>query len=149
MNALKFEKHVYDGKVSQKARTSAELVSMGTKEIENQVTGKFYLLAQAKVDFGNGNIKEVSCMVYESNYSHEKADWVPGESYLATITVEKGAKAPLITLSHLRSAPRVSFEDAGIDLGELDFDMPTEDSQVTENEEVAEEEVAEDSLGLG
>lgn len=70
---------------------------------------KNYKLANIEFVDVTGVKQVVSAVCYEANYTHEKADFQVGGTYLATATLT--AQGPFIQLSHLTaSADRASIE---------------------------------------
>lgn len=91
-----------------------KLLNNLSTEVFTNTNGKKYKLATIQYKTIKGEVKQTSAMVYEGNYAHENANFVIGNTYLATATVVESGKDPIITLSHLTANERASASDFGL-----------------------------------
>lgn len=102
----------------------AKLVSISNKVLEFNNDNKTpYRVATIEFETANNELKQVSAIVYESNFSY---GMTPGTTYRAKAIFTPGQAQPLITVSHLTASARATFDDFGFD-NSVAVEVPTED----------------------
>lgn len=100
---------------NKEASFSGKLVSVGETVLESKNENKTpYRVGTIEFEDAQGNTKQRSCMIWESNY---KYGMQVGNSYLCKAVIVNGDEGPgvLLYASHLTQASRASLEDFGVE----------------------------------